>query len=235
MAPTRRQAARSDGHHPPRAGPARRPDRHRLLRRLPLRPAHRARRMGRHPVPVRAGPRDRRPRLERRRPRPQLQGRRPGRRRLHGRQLPALRGLRRRPGKLLRRHGRHLQRRHRGRTRPHAGRLCRADRRARALRAARDAPGRAAGRRGAAAVRGHHHVFSAAPLECRPGKTVGVVGIGGLGHMGIKLARAMGAHVVAFTTSESKRQDAEALGAHEVVVSAIRRRWPRVQRRSTSS
>src|SRR5690349_10378058 len=52
-----------------------------------------------------------------------------------------------------------------------------------------------------------------------PGKKVGIVGIGGLGHMGIKLARAMGAHVVAFTTSESKRQDAEALGAHEVVVS----------------
>lgn len=52
-----------------------------------------------------------------------------------------------------------------------------------------------------------------------PGKRVGIVGIGGLGHMGIKLARAMGAHVVAFTTSENKRQDAEALGAHEVVVS----------------
>jgi uncharacterized zinc-type alcohol dehydrogenase-like protein len=52
-----------------------------------------------------------------------------------------------------------------------------------------------------------------------PGKTVGIVGIGGLGHMGIKLARALGAHVVAFTTSESKRADAEALGAHEVVVS----------------
>lgn len=52
-----------------------------------------------------------------------------------------------------------------------------------------------------------------------PGKTVGIVGIGGLGHMGIKLARALGAHVVAFTTSASKRADAEALGAHEVVVS----------------
>jgi uncharacterized zinc-type alcohol dehydrogenase-like protein len=52
-----------------------------------------------------------------------------------------------------------------------------------------------------------------------PGKTVGIVGIGGLGHMGIKLARALGAHVVAFTTSESKRADAEALGAHDVVVS----------------
>ncbi len=52
-----------------------------------------------------------------------------------------------------------------------------------------------------------------------PGKTVGVVGIGGLGHMGIKLARAMGAHVVAFTTSESKVDDARSLGAHDVVVS----------------
>jgi alcohol dehydrogenase (NADP+) len=52
-----------------------------------------------------------------------------------------------------------------------------------------------------------------------PGKKVGIVGIGGLGHMGIKLAHAMGAHVVAFTTSESKRQDALDLGADEVVVS----------------
>ncbi len=52
-----------------------------------------------------------------------------------------------------------------------------------------------------------------------PGKKVGVVGIGGLGHMGIKLAHAMGAHVVAFTTSESKREDARQLGADEVVVS----------------
>ncbi|EKJ0003090.1 NADPH-dependent aldehyde reductase YahK [Escherichia coli] len=50
-----------------------------------------------------------------------------------------------------------------------------------------------------------------------PGKKVGVVGIGGLGHMGIKLAHAMGAHVVAFTTSESKREAAKALGADEVV------------------
>lgn len=52
-----------------------------------------------------------------------------------------------------------------------------------------------------------------------PGRKVGVVGIGGLGHMGIKLARALGAHVVAFTTSESKRTAALVLGAHEVVVS----------------
>jgi uncharacterized zinc-type alcohol dehydrogenase-like protein len=52
-----------------------------------------------------------------------------------------------------------------------------------------------------------------------PGTKVGIVGIGGLGHMGIKIAHALGAHVVAFTTSESKRQDALDLGADEVVVS----------------
>jgi uncharacterized zinc-type alcohol dehydrogenase-like protein len=52
-----------------------------------------------------------------------------------------------------------------------------------------------------------------------PGKKVGIVGIGGLGHMRIKLAHAMGAHTVGFTTSGSKRQDALDLGADEVVVS----------------
>jgi uncharacterized zinc-type alcohol dehydrogenase-like protein len=52
-----------------------------------------------------------------------------------------------------------------------------------------------------------------------PGKKVGVVGLGGLGHMGVKFARAFGAHVVVFTTSPSKREDAIRLGAHEVVVS----------------
>ena len=52
-----------------------------------------------------------------------------------------------------------------------------------------------------------------------PGSKVGIVGIGGLGHMGLKLAHAMGAHTVAFTTSTSKRDDAKALGADEVIVS----------------
>jgi alcohol dehydrogenase (NADP+) len=52
-----------------------------------------------------------------------------------------------------------------------------------------------------------------------PGKKVGIVGLGGLGHMGVKLARAMGAHVVLFTTSQSKVEDAKRLGAHEVVIS----------------
>jgi len=52
-----------------------------------------------------------------------------------------------------------------------------------------------------------------------PGQKVGVVGLGGLGHMGVKIARAMGAGVVLFTTSENKRADALRLGADEVVIS----------------
>lgn len=74
---------------------------------------------------------------------------------------------------------------------------------------------------------------SAAPLLCAgvttysplrrwrvgPGYRVGVVGLGGLGHMGVKLARAMGAQVVLFTTSPEKVADGLAMGAHEVVVS----------------
>jgi alcohol dehydrogenase (NADP+) len=51
------------------------------------------------------------------------------------------------------------------------------------------------------------------------GKKVGIVGLGGLGHMGVKFARALGAHVVVFTTSANKKEDALRLGAHEVVVS----------------
>lgn len=52
-----------------------------------------------------------------------------------------------------------------------------------------------------------------------PGQKVGIVGLGGLGHMGVKFARAFGAHVVVFTTSPSKKDDAIRLGAHEVVLS----------------
>jgi uncharacterized zinc-type alcohol dehydrogenase-like protein len=52
-----------------------------------------------------------------------------------------------------------------------------------------------------------------------PGMKVGIVGLGGLGHMGVKLAHAMGAHVVLFTTSPGKTADALRLGADEVVVS----------------
>jgi uncharacterized zinc-type alcohol dehydrogenase-like protein len=59
--------------------------------------------------------------------------------------------------------------------------------------------------------------------EVGPGQTVGIVGLGGLGHMGVKLARALGAHVVLFTTSPGKAADAIKLGAHEVVVSTDRK------------
>jgi uncharacterized zinc-type alcohol dehydrogenase-like protein len=51
------------------------------------------------------------------------------------------------------------------------------------------------------------------------GSKVGIVGLGGLGHMGVKLANAMGAHVALFTTSEHKKEDGKRLGAAEVVVS----------------
>ena len=52
-----------------------------------------------------------------------------------------------------------------------------------------------------------------------PGKKVGVIGLGGLGHMALKFAHSFGAHVVQFTTSESKVEDAKKLGADEVVIS----------------
>src|ERR1700723_1249718 len=51
------------------------------------------------------------------------------------------------------------------------------------------------------------------------GQKVGVVGLGGLGHMGVKFAHALGAHVVLFTTSPNKKEDALRLGADEVVIS----------------
>ena len=74
---------------------------------------------------------------------------------------------------------------------------------------------------------------SAAPLLCAgitvysplkhwqagPGKKVGILGIGGLGHLAIKIAKAMGAEVIVFTTSPSKIEDAKRLGADEAVLS----------------
>ncbi|MDR0777293.1 MAG: NAD(P)-dependent alcohol dehydrogenase [Azonexus sp.] len=53
-----------------------------------------------------------------------------------------------------------------------------------------------------------------------PGMKVGIVGLGGLGHMGVKIAHAMGAHVVLFTTSPSKAADGRRLGADEVCLSS---------------
>lgn len=53
-----------------------------------------------------------------------------------------------------------------------------------------------------------------------PGKNIGIIGIGGLGHLAIKIAKAMGAHVTVFTTSQGKAADAKRLGADDVVISA---------------
>ena len=63
------------------------------------------------------------------------------------------------------------------------------------------------------------------------GTVVGVVGLGGLGHMAVKLAKAMGSHVVVFTTSEDKFKDAKSLGADEVVLSTNK---SEMQRRTRS-
>jgi uncharacterized zinc-type alcohol dehydrogenase-like protein len=78
---------------------------------------------------------------------------------------------------------------------------------------------------------------SAAPLLCggvtvfaplrrwgvRNGSQVGVIGIGGLGHLGLRFARAMGAIITAFTSSPDKRAEAERLGAHDVASSTLSR------------
>ena len=62
-----------------------------------------------------------------------------------------------------------------------------------------------------------------------PGKRVGVVGLGGLGHMGVKLAHAMGAHVTLFTTSAGKVEDGRRLGADDVVISTDKAEMKRVR------
>lgn len=55
--------------------------------------------------------------------------------------------------------------------------------------------------------------------KVKKGQRVGVVGLGGLGHMAIKFARAFGAHVTMITTSPDKKKDAKKLGAHDVIIS----------------
>jgi uncharacterized zinc-type alcohol dehydrogenase-like protein len=82
-------------------------------------------------------------------------------------------------------------------------------------------------------IPGNLDLAAAAPLLCagittysplkhwnvQKGQKVGIVGLGGLGHMGVKIAAALGAHVVLFTTSPGKIEDGKRLGAHEVVIS----------------
>ena len=81
-------------------------------------------------------------------------------------------------------------------------------------------------------IREQENLAAVAPLLCagittysplkrfnvRAGQKVGIVGLGGLGHMGVKFAVAMGAEVTVFSTSPTKEQDARDLGAHNFVV-----------------
>ena len=90
-------------------------------------------------------------------------------------------------------------------------------------------------------VPGNLELAATAPLLCAgittysplkhwkvgPGQKVGVVGLGGLGHMGVKLAKAMGAEVIVFTTSQSKVEDAKRLGADDVVLSKDKKQMQR--------
>jgi uncharacterized zinc-type alcohol dehydrogenase-like protein len=85
-------------------------------------------------------------------------------------------------------------------------------------------------------VPAHLNLAQAAPLLCagittysplkhwniKAGDKVGIIGLGGLGHMAVKFAHAFGAHVVVFTTSEKKISDALSMGAHDVVLSTNR-------------
>jgi alcohol dehydrogenase (NADP+) len=67
--------------------------------------------------------------------------------------------------------------------------------------------------------------------EVGPGQKVGIVGLGGLGHMGVKLAKAMGAEVIVFTTSASKVEDAKRLGADAVVLSKDEKQMQQYKRK----
>ena len=64
-----------------------------------------------------------------------------------------------------------------------------------------------------------YNVLAHADWGVTKGKKVGVVGLGGLGHMAVKFGHALGAHVVVFTTSPNKKEDALRLGADEVIIS----------------
>jgi uncharacterized zinc-type alcohol dehydrogenase-like protein len=89
------------------------------------------------------------------------------------------------------------------------------------------------------------NLASAAPLLCAgitvysplkhwqagPGMKVGILGMGGLGHLAIKLAKAMGAHVIVFTTSSSKIEDAKRLGADEAILSTDEKQMSKYARK----
>ncbi len=180
------------------------------------------RRVGRLHLPHGSRPRDRRPRHRRRHRRHPLQPRRPRRRRRHGRFLPRLRTMQG-AGRSLLRKGlrRHLQRQ-RLRFRATSRRAVTPT--TSSSTSATSTPSRQKLESKLAAV---------APLLCAgittysplkhwkvgPGSKVGIIGLGGLGHMGLKFAHSFGADVTLFTTSAGKEADAKRLGADEVVIS----------------
>ena len=182
--------------------------RHRLLRRLPLRPPPGAQRVGRAPLtPWCPATRSSGRVAQVGRGGHRLQGGRPGRRGLHGGLLPHLRELQARAWSSTARRAPPSPTtapRWTGKT-AHLRRLLRrtSSWTSFVLKiAARPGPGA----RGAAAVRRHHHLLAAARTGTRARATsVGVVGLGGLGHMAVKLAAAMGAEVTVLSTSAARR------------------------------
>ena len=215
-----RPAAAADGVRTPRAAARRCRDQDHLRRHLPQRPAHLPQRLGRHALPGDPRPRDRRHRhrgRQRSHPPPRRRHRRG---RLHGRQLHGMRPVPRRLGSLLPQGLRpDLQQRRLSRRHDHA-------------RAATPTISSSA-TISCCKVPDGMDVSRVAPLLCAgittysplrqynvgQGTKMAVVGLGGLGHMGVKLGAAMGAHVTMITTTPDKGEDARKLGAHDVIIS----------------
>ena len=212
-ATVRDRAARPHHHRAPRRRTARRPDRDQVRRHLPLRHPHRPRRLGPADLPAGPRPRDRRHRHRGRLGRDQARRRRPGRRRLHGQLLPRVRQLPGRRGAVLpRREHRHLRRR-RPRRHHHPGRLLHPRRRRPRTscspfpRASSSTPPR---RCCAPASPPTRRCATGAPA---PARRSPIVGLGGLGHMAVKIAHAMGAEVTVLSQSLKKQEDGLRLGA----------------------
>ena len=175
---------------------------------------------GRHELADRPRARDRRAGQRRRRRGRGLRGRRPGRGRLHGRLLPHLLGLRGRPRAVLR------ERQHADLRRARESRPAGSPRAATRTRSWSTRTSASTSPRTSTWRRPRRCSAPASPPTRRcatgtsaPDSKVGVVGLGGLGHMAVKIAKAMGAEVTLFTTSPGKADDATALGADHVVIS----------------
>jgi uncharacterized zinc-type alcohol dehydrogenase-like protein len=156
------------------------------------------------------------------------------RRGLPGRFLPHLPGLPRGPRAILRRHG-HDLRQHGQTPQPRPRRLLAEHRRRRRTLSCHARPISISPRRAPLLCAG---ITTYSPLrhwKVGPGKKVGIVGLGGLGHMGVKFARALGAHVVLFTTSPNKVPTRCVSAPTRWWSPRTRRRWRRTPAASTSS